>query len=157
MEYVSRAVKMHDENPKGKLIARFEQELKRWGVLEDDTLVGVERVQPLAQKVGIRVFGPDIMLMIYERAGQYTSGKVYVPEAYLEDKIQGKIGLVCGIGPLCRGPEYEQWFGGEPPKLGDWMMTSIRDGYTFVVGGIVMKSVEWKYLRLATWHPDLIV
>lgn len=158
MELVTRAVRMlHDEDPKGKLIRRFEEELKRWTVLEDDTLVGIERMQPLAARIGIRVFGPDILLMIYEKSGQYTSGKVFVPEAYIEDKVQGKIGLICGIGPLCEGPDYERWFGGKTPKLGDWMMTSIRDGYTFVVGGIVMKQVEWKYLRLATLYPDVIV
>ena len=158
MEYVGRAIKMlHDRDPKGKLIEKFEQELKPWGyTLNDDTLVGVERMKPLAAKAGIRVFGPDVLLAIYDRAGGYTGGKIYVPDKYLEDKVQGKIGLIVGMGPLCDGHEFLEWFGEHPPKLGDWAMTSIRDGLTFIVGGIVMKLVEWKYLRLTTLDPDMV-
>lgn len=159
MQYVGRAIKMLDDrDPKGKLIETFETSLKPWGyTLDDDTLVGVERMQPLASKVGVRVFGPDYLIAIYERSGQYTGGKILVPDSYLEDKVQGKIGLVVGIGPLCKGPEYEDWFNGHPPQLGDWVMTSVRDGLTFIVGGIVMKLIEWKYLRLTTLDPDLVV
>jgi len=153
--YAGRAIKMPDQRL--KLVEKFEDSLKQWIQLDDETLVGFERMQPLAVKAGLRIFGPDCLVMIFDKSGQYTSGKIYVPDAYLEDKVQGKMGLLCGMGPLCKGPEFDEWFGGKPPRLGDWVMTSVRDGYTFVVGGIVMKSVEWKYLRLSVFDPSMIV
>jgi hypothetical protein len=75
----------------------------------------------------------------------------------MEDKIQGKVSLVVGIGPMCKGQEYLDWFNNQPPQLGDWVVTSVRDGLTYMVGGLVMKLVEWKYLRLATLEPDMVM
>lgn len=150
---------LRDRDPRAKMIEKLEEELRRppWGIVLDSSLTGIDRWQPLKAMAGIKVWGPDYLLMVYDRSGQYTSGKVLVPDAYLEDKVQGKISLVCGVGPLCKGPEYEDWFGNDPPKVGDFVMTSIRDGITFLVGGIVFKLVEWKYLRLCTVHPDMVM
>ena len=146
-----------DYDPKELIIKQLEGVLgpRGWGV--DSPLTGIDRMQPLAEKAGIRVFGPDYLLAVYDRAGQYTAGRLLVPDAYLEDKVQGKVSLVVGIGPLCAGPEYDAWFQGHAPQLGDWVVTSIRDGLTFLVGGVTMKLVEWKYLRMCTFEPDLVM
>ena len=159
MELVTRATKMeHKRDPREVMMEEFEASLSKWGyIVKDPTLVGIERLQPLASQAGIRVFGPDYLLMHYDKADKKTSGGIIVPGNYVEDKVQGKIAMVCGIGPLCRGDEYLDWFGDNPPKLGDWVMTSIRDGQHFVCGGKNMKLIEWKYLRLSTVDPDLVV
>ena len=155
---VTRAHRMsRAEDPKARIMREIEATLRPWGWVIDTDLAGIDRMQPLTEKAGIRVFGPDYLIAIYERSGQYTSGQVLVPPSYMEDRIQGKMGLVVGVGPLCQGEEYENWFGGNPPRVGDWVVTSIRDGLTFVVGGMAMKLVEWKYLRMTSFEPDLIV
>lgn len=128
---------------------------------------GVDRVQPLITHLGIEITGPDILLAVYDRSGQYSAGKILVPPAYMEDKIQGKVAMVMGIGPLCElnetdpnardHAEYMNWFRGRPPRVGDWWVTSIRDGLTFLVGDVVMKLVEWRYLRMRTAEPDLVM
>ena len=146
-----------DYDPKAVIVKQMEDAVRSRGWIIDSPLDGIDRMQPLAEKAGIRVFGPDYLLAIYDRSGQYTAGKILVPPAYLEDKVQGKVALVVGIGPLCTGPEYENWFGGHPPRIGDWVMTSIRDGLTFLVGGVAMKLVEYKYLRMCTLEPDLVL
>jgi|SRR5215472_6626810 len=146
-----------DYDPKAKIIEQLEGVVGPKGWIVDSDATGMERMQPLAEKVGIRVFGPDYLLAVYDRAGQYTAGRIFVPDKYLEDKVQGKVALVVGIGPLCQGEEFMQWFGGKPPGLGDWVVTSIRDGLTFLVGGVTMKLVEWKYLRMTSFEPDLVM
>ena len=113
-------------------------------------------MQPLAEKTGVRVFGPDYLLAIFDRAGQKTSSNIYVPNGYIEDRVQGKVGLVIGIGPLCKGEEYLEWFGGHPPKLGDWVISSIREGISYLLGDQPVKSIEYKYIRMASGRPDIV-
>jgi hypothetical protein len=143
-------------DPKATIIQKIESAASEWGVTIDCGDAGIARMQPLAEKLGIEIAGPDVLLAVYDRSGQYTSGKVYVPDAYLEDKVQGKVALVLGMGPKCCGQDFDNWFGGRPPQIGEWWVTSIRDGLTFLVDKVVVKLVEYKYLRMRTLFPDLV-
>jgi len=143
-----------DYDPRSLILDKLEN---RFGITNSAPAVFEDRMQPLATKAGIRVFGPDYLLAVYDRAGQKTRSNIIVPKEYIEDKAQGKVALVVGIGPLCQGEEYENWFGGHPPQIGDWVVTSIRDGLSFLVDDITMKLVEYKYLRMTTVEPDIVM
>lgn len=162
-----------DYDPRALIIQQIEETAKstlkvrgRDVVLSSDAQ-GVERVQPLLSWLGIEITGPDILLAVYDRSGQYSAGKILVPPSYMEDKIQGKVAMVMGIGPLCElyetdpssqyYAEYNEWFRCKPPRIGEWWVTSIRDGLTFLVGDVVMKLVEWRYLRMRTAEPDIVM
>lgn len=158
MALATQALRMlRDRDPRGRLIEKIEAAVRPWGIVVDPSIKGIDRLQPLRQAAGLRVFGPDCLIAIYDRSGQYSAGKVLVPDSYLEDKVQGKVAMLCGIGPLCKGQEYLDWFDQEPLNVGDWVITSIKEGFTFLVGDVVFKQIEWKYLRLATLEPDMVM
>lgn len=115
----------------------------------------LDEVRPYLEKTNIRAVGEDVLIAMYNRAGKQTAGGIYIPEANDEDNFQGKVGLILSLGPLCKGAQWDAWFGDEPPKVGDWIGVSVRDGMSFLLGQRVCRLVEWKYLRFPTAVPDL--
>ena len=112
-------------------------------------------VQPYLERSRIRAVGGDVLIAMYNRAGKQTAGGLYIPEANREDEFQGKVGLIISMGPLCRGETFQNWFGDDPPKVGDWIGVNIRDGFSCLIGKTTCRFVEWKYLRFPTAVPDL--
>ena len=119
----------------------------------------IDKVTPLMQETGLRTVGGDVLLAIFCRNGYKSAGGVIVPTGYTEDRWQGVVCLVVGIGPLCceeRSPGYNDWFGGNPPQLHDWVGISVRDnGITYLLDDVPIRQVEWKYLRFLCDVPDL--
>jgi co-chaperonin GroES (HSP10) len=110
--------------------------------------------QPFIDKTGIRPFGHDVLIGVYSRAGKKTSGGIILTETYREDDYQGITGVILGMGPMCQGETFNAWFGNEPPKEGDWVGFSVKDGTRFLIGDRICRLIEWKYLRFATRVPD---
>jgi len=114
----------------------------------------MEKVGPFLAKSNIRPVGQDILVAMYNRAGEKSAGGIMYPESYREDEFQGKVGLVLALGPECRGEKFDSWFGDEPPKVGSWIGMNIRDGMAFTIGGTTCRLVEWQYVRFITEAPD---
>ncbi len=80
-------------------------------------------------------------------------------EAIQEDEFQGITGLILAMGPLASdaNPDFGPWFGGTPPRVGDWIGFNVRDGTRIKLGGTTCRLIEWKYLRFATLMPDSVM
>lgn len=117
----------------------------------------MEKIGPEMEKSGLEAVGHDILLAIYDRAGQKTAGGILIPGNNREDQFQGKVGLVVSLGPMCSGPEFEDWFGDRPPKIGDWYGLNTRDGMSLLLGEAMFRAVEWKYLRFRVSAPDRVL
>ncbi len=118
----------------------------------------LDKIRPWLDRSGIRAVGQDVLIAVYDRAGQESKGGIVLPETYLEDRLQGKIGLVLDLGPMCCEdccPGYDAWFGGKPPRCGDWVGINTRDGMAFLLKDMTFRLVEWKYLRFMLTAPDL--
>lgn len=115
----------------------------------------LREVGPYLEQTRMRAFGHDVLVAVYDRSGKQTRGGLYLPQTAEEDKFQGKVGLILSMGPLCSGPEFQAWFGDEPPQVGDWIGFNVRDTFALTLGSTACRVVEWKYLRFATDVPDL--
>lgn len=88
---------------------------------------------------GIEPLGAGVLLVMYERGKQKgdvrTAGGIIVPETQTgtlrEDKFQGKVGLVMALGPLAFQEDATHQWGGNTPKVGDWVMINVGDTYSF--------------------------
>lgn len=117
----------------------------------------MDRLRKNLERSNARAVGHDIWLAVYDRAEGKTAGGIIIPETIQEDRFQGKVGLVISVGPMCHKHEdWHDWFGGQPPKLGDWVGVNIRDGFSFMIGDVDVRSVEWKYVRIQADVPDLV-
>ncbi len=120
----------------------------------------IDEVSPFLEKTGIRTFGADVLIAVFSRAGFKTAGGIVVPMGYQEDRYQGITGLILSMGPMCceeKSPGYLDWFGDRPPKVGDWIGFSVRDGISVLLGERPVRFIEWKYLRFPTNVPDLVM
>jgi co-chaperonin GroES (HSP10) len=116
----------------------------------------LDEVTPLMEASGLQAVGNNILVMVYDRAGQKTAGGLYVPDSHREDEFQGKIGLVLGVGPMCNddaASNYSSWFGGEAPKAGDWVGISIRDGLAVKLGKHTCRLVRWDLIQFVVSSP----
>lgn len=117
----------------------------------------MEKVRPLMLRAGLRAVGNNILMAVYDRAGKRTAGGIIIPETHVEDTYQGKIGLVVDIGPMCsveHAESYEDWFGGNPPKIGDWVGISIRNaGLNLILGDVTCRLVCWDKIDFTVQSP----
>ena len=96
----------------------------------------IEHFQPM---------GDQVLLIMYERGKQKdgepvkTEGGIYLPHGttgvLAEDKWQGKVGLVVAMGPIAFTEDEHHKWGHAVPKIGDWVMISIGDSYSFDLPG----------------------
>lgn len=120
----------------------------------------LDDLKPYMERARPRPVGHDVLLAMYDRAGKRTAGGIIIADNNREDQFQGKVGLVLGLGPMCSdelSPGYSEWFGGNPPKTGDWVAVSVRDGVSILIGKTMCRLVEWKFLRLQTLAPDTVM
>lgn len=119
----------------------------------------LDELKPFLTKTNIRVFGHDVLIAVYSRAGKKTAGGIIIPGADRTDDFQGITGLILSMGPLAsdRNPEFMPWFGDRPPKVGDWIGFNVADGKMIQVGTVTCRQIEWKYLRFGTDTPDLVM
>lgn len=112
-------------------------------------------LKPYLDKTELRIFGKDVAICVFSRAGKVSAGGIEYPKSYKEDEFQGITGLVIALGPLCSGIEFERWFGGRPPQVGDWIGYRVQDGIRFAMGGQIIRLIQFEYLRFGTNVPDL--
>ncbi len=118
-------------------------------------------LSPFLDKTDIRnrIFGNDVLIAVYDRSGKKTAGGVIMPDSYREDEFQGITGLILAMGPMASdaNPDWDPWFGDHPPRVGDWIGFSTKDGVRIKVGGVLCRLIEWKYLRFGTASPDAVM
>ncbi len=119
----------------------------------------MDEVAPFLEKTKIRAFGHDVLIAVYTRAGAKSQGGIIIPDNNREDEFQGVTGLILAMGPLAsdNNPEFLRWFGDKPPRVGDWIGFSVRDGSRFSLGTRTCRMIEWKFLRFGTDVPDLVM
>lgn len=89
--------------------------------------------------------GDQVLLIMYERGKQkgggdvMSQGGILIPAgttgALAEDKWQGKVGLVVAMGPIAFTEDDHHTWGSAVPKIGDWVMISVGDSYSFDLPG----------------------
>lgn len=85
-----------------------------------------ERVGDLS---GVKVFGNRILVAKYERATVGYSGRlVAAAQTNMEDRYQGKVGLVLKVGTVAFVDDDVNKFHGDSVKVGDWIFYSYGDG-----------------------------
>jgi co-chaperonin GroES (HSP10) len=107
---------------------------------KEDILHDVGHLVPHFQPIAAGVF-----IVMYERGNQKgggevtTQGGIIVPStatgALAEDKYQGKVGLVMALGPIAFEEDASHKWGNAVPQVGDWVMISVGDTYSFDLPG----------------------
>lgn len=126
-------------------------------VIKEDLKGWLEKVEPT---------GGDVLICVYERgAGEEdgskkTKGGVWMPgtaSRASEDKFQGAVGLVVGLGPSFHS-KYDKELGIDPPiQKGDWITCNVGDTTSFVLGKRTMRLLQGNFVRMRIKDPDCVI
>lgn len=124
---------VHDRDPKDVLL----DELKDY----------LDLVQPV---------GAGVMVAVYQRP-EKTVGNILLPDKYRgEDVYQGKVGLVLAMGPIAFSEDASHRFGERIPQVGDWIVYSVGETFSFELGKVRCRMVEDVSVRAIVQQPDII-
>lgn len=93
-----------------------------------------------------QVMAARVLVVVYERGKQKgrgdvkSAGGLIIPDtgslsAMGNDKWQGKVGLVVGMGPLAFKEDANHKWGDNIPKIGDWVMYDVGNTSPFDLPG----------------------
>jgi co-chaperonin GroES (HSP10) len=120
-----------------------------------------EKVNPHMEKIkGIVQLGDIVVALWQKTSDDQTEGGILLPDGYRDEDIyQGKSGLVIMMGP--------EAFADDPlasppirwpikPKLGDWVVFRVSDGWPFMIGDQSCRLVNERAVRLIVERPDVV-
>lgn len=106
----------------------------------------------------IQLTGAQVLVGIYIRP-EKTKGGVFLTEGVrTEDAYQGKAALVLKLGPIPFDKEDDLFFGGEFPKVGDWIVFRPSDGFPMDFGDKQKCRIlsDRRQIKMIVKSPDVV-
>lgn len=93
-----------------------------------------------------------VLIGTYIQPEKRKSG-LYMPDTVLkEDEYQGIVGLILKMGPDAEKLANEV----DGPKVGDWVVSSIKDGWSMTMKDTPCRLVAYDRLRMRVSDPQVI-
>lgn len=111
------------------------------------------------QLTGVELFGNAILVAIYQRPKQAQFGTLKLELAdgtRDEDKHQGKVGLVIGLGPMAYQDDEQTQFHGQKVEIGDWVVFRPSEGWqmTLTENQVLCRMLTEGNIRMKIPSPD---
>lgn len=103
---------------------------------------------------GIEIFNNQILCAVYIRPEKTKGGIILTDGIRGEDRFQGKVGLLIGMGPAAFQDESGQWFNNSSFKLHDWLVFRPSDGWSVTVNGILCRMMSDTQIKARISSPD---
>lgn len=103
----------------------------------------------------IEIFNNQVLCCVYIRPTKTKSG-LYLTDKYTdEDRYQGKVGLIVGMGPSAFQDETGQWFNNSSFSLNDWVVFRPSDGWGITVNGVLCRMLSDTQIKMRIPSPDV--
>lgn len=114
--------------------------------------------QKLLEEIGdlsqVELFNNQILVAVYVRPTKTKSG-LYLTDKYAEeDKFQGKVGLLVGMGPAAFQDDSGQWFNNASFNLHDWLVYRPSDGWSITINGVLCRMLSDTQVKMRIPTPD---
>lgn len=127
-----QAVMLHEEDPKAKL-------QKEFGALN-----------------GLELFNNHVLVATYIRPKKTKSGIIFTDQTGDEDRFQGKVGLIVGLGPSAFVDSEGKWFSGAQLTVGDWVIYRASDGWATKINGVECRMLADTAVRGRVADVDMV-
>lgn len=119
---------------------------------------GVDPKQKLIDEIGdisnIELFNNKILVAVYIRPEKTKSG-LYLSDKYRdEDRYQGKVGLLVGMGPDAFQDDGGAWFKETSFHMHDWLVFRPSDGWSITVNGVLCRVLSDTNVQMRIPTPD---
>jgi len=120
----------------------------------------IEPKQKLLDDLGdlsnIEIFNNQILVAVYIRPTRTKSGLYLSDKTIDEDRYQGKVGLLVGMGPAAFQDESGQWFDNATFNLHDWIVFRPSDGWNVTVNGVLCRMLSDTQVKARIGGPDQV-
>lgn len=103
------------------------------------------------------VLGDLVLVGIYIRPEKTAGGIIRPTDNVREDEFQGKVGLVLKKGPLAFGDWESPDKQGHAANVGDWVVYSIKDGWSITLNDTACRLVPYERLRMRLSSPAVVL
>ncbi len=103
---------------------------------------------------GVEIFNNQILCAVYIRPEKTKGGIILTDNVRGEDRFQGKVGLLIGMGPAAFQDESGQWFNNSSFKLHDWLVFRPSDGWSVTVNGVLCRMMSDTQVKARISSPD---
>lgn len=110
----------------------------------------------LSDLSNIEIFNNQILVAVYIRPTRTKSGLYLSDKTIDEDRYQGKVGLIVGMGPSAFQDESGQWFDNATFNLHDWVVFRPSDGWNVTVNGVLCRMMSDTQVKARISSPDQI-
>jgi co-chaperonin GroES (HSP10) len=104
----------------------------------------------------VEIYNNQVLVAVYIRP-EKTMGGIIIPEQNrLEDKTQGKVGLVLKMGPDAFVDSSQQWFKDVHVDINDWVVFRPSDGWSLTVNNVLCRLLDDINIKGRIQHPDQV-
>ena len=112
-------------------------------------------IDQLGDMSKIEILNNQILCAVYVRPTKTKSGIYLADQTTAEDRFQGKVGLLVGMGPSAFQDESGQWFADASFKLHDWLVFRPSDGWNVTINGVLCRMLSDTQVKMRIPAPDI--
>lgn len=103
----------------------------------------------------IELFNNQVLCAVYIRPQKTKSGIYLSDKTVDEDRFQGKVGLLVGMGPSAFQDDSGQWFENIAFNLHDWLVFRPSDGWNITINGVLCRILSDTQVKMRIPAPDV--
>ena len=111
-------------------------------------------LEDLGDISNIEIFNNQILVAVYVRPTKTKSGLYLSDKTIDEDRYQGKVGLLVGMGPAAFQDDSGAWFNNTSFNLHDWLVFRPSDGWSINVNGVLCRMMADTQVKMRIPSPD---
>lgn len=128
-----------------------------WQAIRDHRKRETEKMlDHLAKHAEPVIYGSNILIAIFVRPGETPGGIKLTDKALMEDRFQGKVGIVIGKGPLAFVDDDRTKFHGQTINLGDWVVVRPGETWELSFAGVPCRMLEDIQVKMVVIDPELV-
>ena len=120
----------------------------------------IDPKQKILEAIGdlsnVEILNNQILCAVYVRPPKTKSGLYLADQTTAEDRFQGKVGLLIGMGPSAFQDESGQWFADSSFKLHDWLVFRPSDGWNVTINGVLCRMLSDTQVKMRIPAPDVV-
>lgn len=124
-------------------------------LMEHDVDPKQKLLDQLGDLNGVEILNNQILCAVYVRPTKTKSGIYLADQTTAEDRFQGKVGLLVGMGPAAFQDDTGQWFADSSFKLHDWLVFRPSDGWNITINGVLCRMLSDTQVKMRVPTPDL--
>jgi len=124
-------------------------------LMEHDVDPKQKLLQDLGDLSNIEIFNNQILVAVYIRPTKTKSGLYLADRTIDEDRYQGKVGLLVGMGPSAFHDESGQWFDQAAFNMHDWLVFRPSDGWNITINGVLCRMLSDTQVKMRVPAPDV--